>query len=275
MIKSMTGFGSSQGQVAQLGKISIQVRSTNHKFLETVLHLPEGFLSLEETIKKEVQNKVKRGRITFVMNIMGGLTSSVFINKKLLKEYIAVLKNTKDQFSIKDEISINTLIHLPGVLSLAENRISAAKLWPALKPLAHRALTDLDKMRQKEGRALYGYLIIRARALRRDLETVKIRFKKVIKAKLVQLNTDEERSSFLKDTDISEEMERLSFHIRNFNHKLSTNGYIGKELDFIAQEMQRETNTMGAKCPDTVISTKVVQIKSQIEKIREQAQNIE
>lgn len=275
MIKSMTGFGSSQGQVAQLGKISIQIRSTNHKFLETVLHLPEGFLSLEETIKKEVQSRLKRGRITLVMNIIGGLTSSVFINKKLLKEYIAVLKNTKDQFRIKDEISINTLIHLPGVLSLTENSVSTAKIWPALKPLVHRALTDLEKMRKKEGGALYGYLIIRAQALKRDLETVKVRFKKVIKAKLTKLKTDEERSSFLKDTDISEEIERLSFHIRNFNHKLSADSYIGKELDFIAQEMQRETNTMGAKCPDTVISTKVVQIKSQIEKIREQAQNIE
>jgi uncharacterized protein (TIGR00255 family) len=97
----------------------------------------------------------------------------------------------------------------------------------------------------------------------------------VLKEKLGAITTDEERNSFLKETDISEEVERLAFHIRNFKHKLSKNGPAGKELDFIAQEMQREANTLAAKTFDTVISSRVVQIKSQIEKIREQAQNIE
>lgn len=275
MIKSMTGFGSSQAQVIGAGKINIQIRSSNHKFLDTVLHLPEGVLFLEENIKKEIQAKIKRGRITCVMNILGGLTSSVFINKGLLKNYLLSLKNIKEQFHIKDELSINTLIHLPGVLSLAENQISKTQIWPRVKILITQALDDLEKMRRKEGRALYAYLKTRAQKLRRNLEIIKIRFKKVVKEKLTLIKTDEERSSFLKDTDITEEVERLTFHIKNFTSKLSGDGSIGKELDFIAQEMQREVNTIGAKCPDIVISTQVVGVKSQIEKIREQLQNIE
>jgi uncharacterized protein (TIGR00255 family) len=131
------------------------------------------------------------------------------------------------------------------------------------------------KMRHKEGRALFGFLKNRAEALRVNLVIIKIKFKKAIKEKLKYLDTEEERSNFLKDSDITEEIERLAFHIRNFNHKLSKNGPIGKELDFIAQEMQREANTLAAKTFEATISARVVQMKSQIEKIREQVQNIE
>jgi len=275
MIKSMTGFGSKAREIPAFGKISVELRSSNHKFLETVFHLPEGFLSLEDRIKKEIEARVKRGRITCVINIIGGKTSNVFINRPLLKNYILALKKIQGQFHIQDEASLDTLIHLPGVLSLAESAIPKEKIWPRLERLVNLALDDLVKMRSKEGQALYRYLKNRAGAIKSQLDTVKIRFKKVIKAKSAEINTDEERSSFLKNTDISEEVERLTFHLRNFIYKLSKDGSIGKELDFIAQEMQREANTMGAKSCDAFISTWVVQIKSQVEKIREQLQNIE
>lgn len=275
MIQSMTGFGSREAEIAAFGKISVELRSSNHKFLEVVFHLPEGFLSLEDKIKKEIEAKIKRGRITCAINIIGTKASNVSINKALLKNYISMLRNTKQQFRIKDEISINTLIGLPGVLSLGENRIPKLSLWPRLKILVNRGVDDLVKMRQKEGEALFGFLKTRAEALKANLAVIKTRFKKAIREKLEQITTEEERLSFLKDTDITEEIERLAFHIRNFRNKLSKNGPIGKELDFIAQEMQREANTLAAKTFDTTISARVVQIKSQIEKIREQVQNIE
>lgn len=275
MIQSMTGFGSKEAEIAPFGKMSVELRSSNHKFLEAVFHLPEGFLSLEDKIKKEIEAKIKRGRLTCVINIVGIKGSNVSINKTLLKNYISMLRNIKEQFQIQDAISINTLIHLPGVLSLEENRIAKLNLWPRLKVLVNGALDELVKMRQKEGRALFGFLKRRAEALKVNLAIIKIKFKKAIKEKLMHLDTEEERSSFLKDSDITEEIERLAFHIGNFKSKLSKNGPTGKELDFIAQEMQREANTLGAKTFNTAISARVVQIKSQIEKIREQVQNIE
>ncbi len=275
MINSMTGFGTKEAAIANLGKMRMELRSTNHKFLEVVFHIPEALISLEDKIKKEIEAKVKRGRLTCVITFMGGETSPVFINKALLKNYISTLKNIKKQFQLRDEISINTLVHLPGVLSLGENKINKMGVWPRLKILVNQTVNDLLKMRQKEGRALFVFLKKRAELLKAELNMIKIRFKKVIKEKLAKLPTNEERVSFLKETDIAEETERLTFHIRNFQNKLLKSGPLGKELDFIAQEMQREANTMAAKSFDTVISSRAVQIKSQIEKIREQVQNIE
>ena len=275
MIKSMTGFGSKEATILPFGKICVELRSTNHKFLEIVLHSPEGFLSLEEKIKKEIEAQIKRGRVTVAINITNAQTPSVFINKRLLKSYISTLKDIKDQFRIQDGVNLATLIHLPGVLSLAENIIPKARIWPHLEILVNQALEGLVQMRQKEGRAIHYYLKIRLEALRNDIGIIKTRFQRVVKEKIAKIKTDEERSSFLKDTDITEELERLTFHVRNFAQKFLKRDPIGKELDFIAQEMQREANTMGAKCCDTIVSGRVVQIKSQIEKIREQLQNIE
>lgn len=275
MIKSMTGFGSKEAEILPLGKMSVELRSSNHKFLETVFHLPEGFLSLEDRIKKEIEAKIKRGRVTCVVNIIDGQGQSVFINKRLLKNYFSTLKDIREQFHIKDAVDIDTLIHLHGVLSLVETNISKVRIWPAFKRLINQAVDDLLKTRQKEGYALCIYLKSRIKNLQANLDTLKIRFKKAIKDKISQIKTDEERASFLKDTDITEEIERLAFHLKNFKNTLSKSGPVGKELDFIAQEMQRESNTIGAKSFDAPVSAKVVRLKSQIEKIREQLQNIE
>jgi len=275
MTQSMTGFGSKEREIAPFGKISVELRSTNHKFLEIVFHLPEGFLSLEDRIKKEIEKKIKRGRINCVITVVGTQASSVFINRALLKNYLSTLNNVKKQFSIKEGPSLDTLIHLPGILSLGESRVSAGRIWPHLSVLVRSALNELVKTRHKEGSAMLGHLKNRVVSLKADTDFIKTRFEKAVKEKTSVMATDEERSAFLKDSDISEEIERLSFHARNFRNKLSKNVPIGKELDFIAQEMQREANTLAAKTFDVAISARVVQIKSQIEKIREQVQNIE
>lgn len=275
MLKSMTGFGRRETTIAPFGKVCVELRSANHKFLDLVFHLPEGFLSLEDRIKKAIEAQIKRGRVTCVVSIVGGQSPAIFINKPLLRNYILALKNIQTQFRIKDNACLDTLIHLPGILSLAESRIPKERIWPRLNLLVNQALLDLVKMRSKEGRALSAYLKTRAQTLDQSLNAIKTRFKQIIKDKIAGMETNDERSSFLKDTDITEETERLAFHIRNFKNKILKRGPIGKELDFIAQEMQREANTIGAKSFDAAISGKVVQIKSSIEKIREQLQNIE
>jgi uncharacterized protein (TIGR00255 family) len=275
MITGMTGFGRRQQRINGLGKVSVEMRSANHKFLETIVHLPEGMLSLEEKIKNEIESKIKRGRVTCAVSFLEGLTPFLLMNKPLLKNYLALIKCAKREFCINDQISINTLISLPGVLSLSQTKISAANIWPRIKPLVQKALADLLNMRANEGKAIHKFLKARAESLSVSVASIDKRFKKLIKDKLAVMATVEERSSFLKNSDITEELERLAFHIKSFKNKLFKTGPVGKELDFIAQEMLREANTMGAKSFNKVISGKVIQIKSQIEKIREQAQNIE
>ncbi|MCX5715023.1 MAG: YicC family protein [Candidatus Omnitrophica bacterium] len=275
MIRSMTGFGGREKDLPPFGKISVELRSTNHKFLETVLHLPQGFLSLEEKIKSEIEAKIRRGRVTCAVNITGGENSDVFVNSALLSKYLEAMGRIKTKYHLKEDASMDTLIHLPGVLSLAESVVPKSKIWPKLKTLLDEAIDDLVRARQKEGAALSVFLVKRGQDLRNDINVVKAHFTKAIKKKVCSFSTDEERSSFLKNSDITEELERLGFHCKNLNRRLSAPGPIGKELDFIAQEMQREANTMGAKSCDSFISAKVVEIKSKIEKIREQVQNIE
>jgi uncharacterized protein (TIGR00255 family) len=259
-----------------VGKVCVELRSTNHKFLEVVLHAPEGFLSWEEKAKKEIETKIKRGRLTCAIRIIGaGAAERVFVNKGLLKNYLAALKKIKEIFRIKDDVRLDTLLHLPGVLSLAESGLLRPGLWLSLKRLLLEALDELVKARQKEGRALYVYLIRRAGAMEKNLAAIRKSYKKVMRKKLTQIQTEEERAAFLKDRDITEELERLAYHLKNFTRTLSKPGPVGKELDFIVQEMQREANTMGAKCYAAAISGRVIQLKGQIEKMREQIQNIE
>lgn len=275
MLKSMTGFGRRETNIVPTGKICVELKSSNHKFFEVVLHLPEGFLSLEDRIKKEIEAKVKRGRVTCVINILGDKISNIYINEKLLNNYAAALKRIKAQLKIEKELSLDTIVNLPGVLSLVESVSPKEKIWPHLKILLKQAVEDLETMRENEGRALYNYLKNRPRIIKKNLEIIEKRFMKVTKGKLLKIKTAEEKNGFLKNSDITEEIERLAFYIRNFTSKFSKNDPVGKELDFIAQEMQREANTIGAKSCDSFISGRVVQIKSQIEKIREQIQNVE
>lgn len=275
MIQSMTGFGSREKSISGLGKVSVQLRSTNHKFLDIVFHLPDGLLPLEDKIKKSIEAKIKRGRVICVISIIAAKTPSVFVNKALLKEYISLSKNIKNNYRLKDNVSLDALLHLPGVFSLEQDKALKINLWPRLQGLVNAALESLARMRQKEGRTLAGYLKGKIDSLEATLGAIKKRFKKAIAEKLIAIESDEEKTSFLKSADITEEIERLDFHFRNFKNRLSKSAPLGKEFDFIAQEMQREANTLAAKSFDVLISSKIVRIKSLIEKVREQAQNVE
>jgi uncharacterized protein (TIGR00255 family) len=271
----MTGFGSQEAEVDSVGRICVELRCTNHKFMETVFHLPEGMLSLEDKLKKEIETRISRGRVFCSVNIKGKEAQGIFVNRKLLKNYLQELNSLKKEFKIKDGMSLDSLIRLPGILSLKENKPAGIHIWEHLKPLLLQALAELLKTRHKEGRALAGLLRKRSELLKKDLVLIKSRFAAAVKYRLRKIKSEEERSAFLKGADIAEEMDRLSFHIKNFQQKIAKGGSVGKELDFITQEMQREANTLAAKSFDLVISGRAVQMKSQIEKIREQVQNIE
>jgi uncharacterized protein (TIGR00255 family) len=271
----MTGFGSSEIETSLIGKISVELRSTNHKFLEIIMHLPEGSLSLEERVKKSIEAKLKRGRVTCAINVSGRRAGDVFVNKNLLKSYITNINSVKKEFNLSGGLSLDALIHLPGVLSLEEKKLSAETIWPKLKVALSEAVSNLAKTRIKEGKALQGYLKGQANEVADGISKIKSILKVSLKARLKMFSSDEERAAFLRDTDTTEEIDRLSFHIRNFKSKINLRGPVGKELDFIAQEMQREANTLAAKTFDVSVSSQVLKIKSQIEKIREQVQNVE
>ncbi len=274
-LNSMTGFGAQETDLEACGRISVELRCTNHKFLETVFHLPEGLLALEDKLKKEIEARIKRGRIYCAINIKGQLAQGIFINRKLLKNYLQEFNRLKKEFRIQDGLSLDALIRLPGVLSLKEDRPLGVHIGEQLKPVFTRALESLLKARQKEGAALARVLKKRSALLKKDLGFIKHRFGVAVKARLQKLQTEEERLAFLNGADVAEETDRLYFHINNFQHKLAHGGPVGKELDFITQEMQREANTLAAKSFDLIISGRAVGMKSQIEKIREQVQNIE
>jgi uncharacterized protein (TIGR00255 family) len=275
IISSMTGFGSHEVEINAIGRISVELRCTNHKFSETVFHLPEGLLSLEDKLRKEIDVRIKRGRIYCAINIKGRPAQGIFVNRKLLKNYLHELNSVKKEFRINDGLALDSLIRLPGILSLKEDRPIGAHIWEQLKPIFLQALTSLLVARQKEGRALSGLLNKRSVLLKKDLVFIKRRFVTAVKNKLKKITAEEERVAFLKGADVAEETDRLHFHINNFQHKLAQGGAVGKELDFITQEMQREANTLAAKSFDLIISGRAVEMKSQIEKIREQVQNIE
>ncbi|MFY9402941.1 MAG: YicC/YloC family endoribonuclease [Candidatus Omnitrophota bacterium] len=275
MIKSMTGFGGSELSLKGRGKITVELRSTNHKFLEISLHLPEGSFALEEKIKKIIEGKVKRGRVACVVNILGQKSGSVEINTLLLKRYLDKINKVKKELGIQDSISFDSLIRLPGILALEEESLSVTGIWPALRVALMAALNNLSKSRKKEGIALQGYLKGQTEELKKRLSLIKSILRASLRERLKRFATDEERGAFLKDTDTTEEIDRLGFHIRNLQSKIKVNTSVGKEIDFIAQELQREANTLAAKTFDKAVSAQVLKVKSIIEKIREQAQNIE
>lgn len=275
MLNSMTGFGSKQRDILSFGQVRVELRSSNHKFLDIVLHLPEGYLFLEEKIRKTIEARIKRGRVTCVVSIGRQTSPDVFINEELLGNYLKAVRNIRKKFDIKDEVHLDTIMHLPGLISLAPAQIAGENIWPKLKSLVDLALEEFVRMRQKEGRALQAHLNSCVKLVAQGLQLIEDRSRAAVAKKCCVLKTDDERSSFMKDSDISEELKRLQFHVRNFKNKITRQGPLGKELDFIAQEMQREANTIGAKSFDVAVSARVVKIKSQIEKIREQVQNVE
>ncbi|MBU0549463.1 MAG: YicC family protein [Candidatus Omnitrophica bacterium] len=274
MISSMTGYGRARRDILPWGRVSFEIRSVNHRFYDVVLHLPEGFLYLEQRFKDEIGKKIKRGHVVCRLELNSNDLKKPVLNKRMIKEYYSALKKLSSELNLKQDIKISALMDLPGVWAM-QSRPASSVSWPQIRPLVREALDKAVKGRKQEGAALYRDLINRTNKASAVLKAVKARFAKVIKKRLTLCNNDADKNSFLKSSDINEELVRLNFHVKNFAKCLSSNKSIGKELDFILQEMQREANTVGAKSIDALISDKTVKVKSEIEKMREQVQNVE
>ena len=272
MIKGMTGFGLTQRQLAG-GKFLLEIKSLNHKFLDMVFHLPPGFIILEDKVKKEIQKKIKRGRVMVSMVFSVLPQQKVVLNKSLARDYYNTLKTLSKHLGLKDHVRLSDVVNLSSAIEIQHPQI-ASSLWPKIKPALNEALESLVSMRHSEGTSIYKDLQSKLGLIQSTLILIPRRAK-VIVAQKTKILSREELPLFLKSTDINEEITRLQYHISNFKNKLKKPSPAGKELDFIAQELQREINTVGAKLPDTQVTSCAIKIKDAIEKIREQLQNVE
>ena len=292
MIKSMTGFGRWKAGF-ESGAITIEIKTVNHKFFEMTSKLPNHISTFEDKIKDIVQKRVKRGKVNLNLIYDGVIDKSekVSLNEPLARNYYNALMKLKKKLGVQGEMVVDDLILLPGVLSYEVREESLIRLWPRIKEALEKTLGKVVSDRTREGRALHRDLSKRALRITKMLGVISkraklniVEYKKRFAQRVKELSGGQEMDSgrlemevaiFAKNCDISEEITRLINHLVNFRKTISEDGEAGKKLDFIAQELHREINTVGAKASDFKISKNVIEIKSEIEKIREQVKNIE
>ncbi len=274
MIRGMTGFSSSTFS-CQGRRWVINIRCVNHKFLDCVINLPDDLLAIDDKIKKELRKVLYRGRIVFQLISVDPPVRQLALNKKLLSAYLLCMKNISRSLRIKMDIAVNDIIRLPEVISLRPVGGYEQKAFSVACTRAVRgALKKLLSLRKQEGRAICVELQKRTKTIHRRLAMIQARAAVLIADKKKRFTNDELRD-FLKSYNIQEEVNRLKFHLTTFRKTLMQSGSLGKVLDFIAQEMQREVNTLSAKFRDARVSYLSVIIKDEIEKVREQLQNVE
>ncbi|MCM8799154.1 MAG: DUF1732 domain-containing protein [Candidatus Omnitrophica bacterium] len=273
MLKSMTGYGKKTLKDNFLGEIELEIKSSNHRYLEIVFDIPESFTYLEEFFRKEIKRKVKRGRLNLSLKVETFLLPDISLNKALLKKYYFIFQELRDSFPLKEELNLDTLLNLPGIIDI-KNKYSFKKN-SLIKRIFKDSLKIFLESRKKAGKFIYEDLNKRIKFLKENIKTIQKIKPKLLKEKLDLIEEEEEKINFLKNTDITEELNLLKFYIRNFESKLRLASSIGKELDFILQEMQREINTMGAKVFHPNLANQVLKMKVELEKMREEVQNVE
>lgn len=273
MITGMTGFGAADFSAGKV-KGTVEIKTVNHRYLDPAFYLPSGFASYEERIAKAVAKELKRGRVTVSVKITEKPQVDIVMNPDAVKRYMDFGKTLSKKFNIKNDVTVADIMRMPGVVEAKEVFVDATSLWPAVAKAIDKAIKSVVAMRRREGIALRSDITTQLTQMQRSIGQIKARALGMLKAKKASL-MPEEFASYQKSNDINEELERLSHHIDEAKTLVSLKVEAGKKLDFIAQEMQRETNTIGSKVQDKEVSSIVIAIKSKVEKIREQANNAE
>ena len=292
MIYSMTGYGTAAGASGKLA-VTVELKSVNNRFLDASVRLPRLYSFAEEPLKSLVQQRLIRGKVDVFVNIDASRDDSVVIrlNEPVLKAYQAAFAEMKEQYGITDDAGIAAYSRLPDLFIVEKQQVDAEAFTADLLRIAGEALDVISAMRAKEGERLSGDIggkldeleEMRQFVSRRSPESVKEyqeRLLNKMREVLEGSNIDESRILteavlFADKVAVDEELVRLDSHIRQFRDMLASGGAVGRKLDFLIQEMNREVNTIGSKCTDLDITKTVLEMKSCIEKIREQAQNIE
>lgn len=273
MIKGMTGFGQAQLSAGKV-KALIEIKSVNHRYLDVNYFLPVGFGSAENKIRQILQRDLQRGRVIVSMKITHKEEAAAALNKNVAEKHIKNINRLQKKFGIKGALSLSDLVRLPGVLEARETMVTPEEVGRALEKSFKRALNGLINMRRREGRSLAMDIADKLKRMSLQVNRIKKKSKLILTEKRRKLTVEEFRS-LQKSSDVNEEIIRLLHYIDEIKPLLKSKIPVGKKIDFIAQEMQRETNTIGSKLQDKVVSSAVIALKSKIEKIREQAQNIE
>ncbi len=292
MIRSMTGFGSSEYS-GNGTNISIEVRSVNGRFFDLRTKMPKSFLCHEGELRKIAQSYIERGRVTISisLDITGARAEEMSVDYDLADRYISLAGEMSSRYGIDNNMDSRTLMCLPEIIQWEENGFNNGKLWETVKKTAAEAFEAHRVMREKEGTSIEKDMKARLAVINGFAEEVENRAPEVVKANTVRLRkkienligssaVDENRflmemSLYAERVDITEECVRLRSHCEQFAHEISGDKASGRKLTFLLQEMNREANTIGSKVMNAKISQTVVRIKEELEKMREQAENME
>jgi uncharacterized protein (TIGR00255 family) len=293
-MKSMTGYG--RGECARNGfKITVELSSVNRKQSEIAINLPRELEVLEAQLRDEINRRIARGRLTARVSLHAAEakeTARVHLNVSLAKAYAKQLNQLARELKLTGPLSLDLLVRAPGVLQTNEEMADAEDFWPAVNKALQCGLRQLVKMREREGAHLLKDLRERIEMMRKSVAEIQQQAPQVQKRYREQLieriknagveveSIEEDRLMkeviyFADKSDISEELTRLQSHFQQFDDCVKSKEAVGRMLDFLAQEMNREINTIGSKANDSLISREVVVLKTELEKFREQAQNVE
>ena len=292
MVKSMTGYGRAE-ETFQGCKITVELRSVNNRYLDCSVRIPRLYLFAEDGVKTRVQKTISRGKVDVFVTVDngGGEQVQVKVNQPVADSYYAALTQLAQRYELAGDISVSLLSRFPEVLLAEQAEEDTEAMATNIYAVLDRALADFDQMRTREGERMKVDILTRADTIQEKVALVEERSPQTVadyRAKLearmneVLANTQidparilTEAAIFADKIAVDEETVRLRSHIAQLRDMLDKGGAVGRKLDFLIQEFNREANTIGSKCSDIDIARQVVDIKAEIEKIREQIQNIE
>ncbi len=292
MIKSMTGFGRCEIEEGNR-KVTVEMKSVNHRYLDVNIKMPKKLSFFESSIRNELKNYVQRGKIDIFISYedFSENTVSIKYNKELAAEYLKYLRDMSEEFDLDDDIRVSTLSRYPEVFSMEEQMVDEEEIWKVLAKAIDGAAESFVETRIKEGQNLADDLIAKLDGMLEHVAFIEERspqlmdeYRKKLEERVKELlgdaSVDESRlltevTIFADKVCVDEEIVRLKSHIETTKQALIAGGSIGRKLDFIAQEMNREANTILSKANDLEISNRGIELKTEIEKVREQIQNIE
>ena len=292
MIKSMTGFG--RGHKVLNGRdITVEIRSVNHRYYEFSSRLPRSLNYVEERLKSLLQGRISRGKVevSVLLNNVEAADEKITINHEIVREYIDALRSVKEEFGLTDDLALSNVLRIPDAFTVVKTETDEEQLWEDIKSTAEEALEHFISMRENEGDRMKQDVLSRLAKIEEWVGVVETRspqvvedYRKRLYDKMCEVlsssNIDENRilleaGIFSEKTAVDEETVRLRSHIAQFRSMLESGEPVGRKLDFLVQEMNREANTIGSKSNDMQITSLMLETKSEIEKIREQIQNIE
>ncbi|MBQ9208935.1 MAG: YicC family protein [Oscillospiraceae bacterium] len=292
MIKSMTGFGRAS-EVMNGREITVELRSVNHRYFELTSRVPRNMGFLEERLKGYMNGRIGRGKVELnvTVNTISAQDMTVTVNMPAAKAYVDALREAGDALSVTDDLTLSSIMRLPDIFTVKKNEADEESIWTDVRAVADKAVAGFIAMREREGERLREDILERLDVIERQVGEIERlspaaveEYHSKLYARLSELLADRdidesrivtEAAIFADKTAVAEETVRLHSHIRQLTEMLDSDEAVGRKADFLVQEFNREANTIGSKAQDIAITRLVVDMKSEIEKIREQIQNVE